>query len=64
MRTAAAAVRLACRPHADEAAGSVMITRWYRTGVFYSADVGLFQDSNDDGVGDFRGLIAADGETT
>jgi maltose alpha-D-glucosyltransferase/alpha-amylase len=58
MRTAAAAVRLACRPHADEAGGSVMITRWYRTGVFYSVDVGLFQDSNDDGVGDFRGLIA------
>ena len=34
------------------------ISRWYRTGVFYSVDVGLFQDSNDDGVGDFRGLIA------
>jgi maltose alpha-D-glucosyltransferase / alpha-amylase len=42
MRTAAAADRLACRPHADEAGGSVMITRWYRTGVFYSVDVGLF----------------------
>ena len=26
--------------------------------VFYSVDVGLFQDSNDDGVGDFQGLIA------
>jgi maltose alpha-D-glucosyltransferase / alpha-amylase len=35
-----------------------MVTRWYRTGVFYSVDVGLFQDSNDDGVGDFQGLIA------
>ena len=35
-----------------------MITRWYRTGVFYSVDVGLFQDSNADGVGDFQGLIA------
>ena len=35
-----------------------MITRWYRTGVFYSVDVGLFQHLNDDGVGDFRGLIA------
>ena len=34
-----------------------MLTRWYRTGVFYSLDVGLFQDSNDDGVGDFQGLI-------
>ena len=28
-----------------------MFTRWYRTGVIYSADVGLFQDGNDDGVG-------------
>jgi maltose alpha-D-glucosyltransferase / alpha-amylase len=34
-----------------------VLTRWYRTGVFYSLDVGLFQDSNDDGVGDFQGLI-------
>ena len=35
-----------------------MRTRWYRTGVFYSVDVGLFQDSDHDGTGDFRGLIA------
>ncbi|HEY2522328.1 MAG TPA: alpha-amylase family protein [Streptosporangiaceae bacterium] len=35
-----------------------MLTRWYRTGVFYSLDVGLFQDSDNDGIGDFRGLIA------
>ena len=35
-----------------------MRTRWYRTGVFYSLDVGLFQDSGNDGIGDFRGLIA------
>jgi maltose alpha-D-glucosyltransferase/alpha-amylase len=35
-----------------------VITRWYRTGCFYSLDVGLFQDSNGDGVGDFQGLIA------
>lgn len=34
-----------------------MLTRWYRTGSIYSVDVGLFQDSNDDGVGDFRGLM-------
>ncbi len=34
-----------------------MLTRWYRTGVFYSLDVGLFQDANDDGIGDFQGLI-------
>jgi maltose alpha-D-glucosyltransferase/alpha-amylase len=35
-----------------------MFTRWYRTGAIYSADVGLFQDSNHDGVGDFQGLLA------
>jgi maltose alpha-D-glucosyltransferase / alpha-amylase len=34
-----------------------MLTRWYRTGAIYSVDVGLFQDSNDDGIGDFQGLI-------
>jgi maltose alpha-D-glucosyltransferase / alpha-amylase len=34
-----------------------MLTRWYRSGSIYSVDVGLFQDSNDDGVGDFRGLM-------
>src|ERR1700757_767002 len=34
-----------------------MLTRWYRTGVIYSADVGLFQDGNDDGIGDFQGMI-------
>ena len=33
-----------------------MIERWYRSGAFYSLDVGLFQDANDDGVGDFLGL--------
>ncbi|HEY4462663.1 MAG TPA: alpha-amylase family protein [Streptosporangiaceae bacterium] len=35
-----------------------MLTRWYRTGCFYSLDVGLFQDANGDGVGDFPGLVA------
>jgi maltose alpha-D-glucosyltransferase/alpha-amylase len=35
-----------------------MLSRWYRTGAFYSVDVGLFQDSNDDGVGDFQGLMS------
>jgi maltose alpha-D-glucosyltransferase/alpha-amylase len=35
-----------------------MFTRWYRTGAIYSVDVGLFQDSNNDGVGDFQGLVA------
>jgi maltose alpha-D-glucosyltransferase / alpha-amylase len=34
-----------------------VLTRWYRNSVFYSLDVGLFQDSNDDGIGDLQGLI-------
>ncbi len=39
------------------AKGLSVVTRWYRTGVFYSVDVGQFQDSDDDGSGDFRGLV-------
>ncbi len=35
-----------------------MLSRWYRNGVIYSLDVGLFQDSDDDGVGDVQGLIS------
>ena len=35
-----------------------MLTRWYRTGAIYSVDVGLFQDSDDDGIGDFQGLMS------
>jgi maltose alpha-D-glucosyltransferase/alpha-amylase len=34
-----------------------VLTRWYRTGAIYSLDVGLFQDSDDDGIGDFKGLM-------
>ena len=34
-----------------------MSERWYTEGVIYCLDVETFQDSNDDGVGDFRGLI-------
>jgi maltose alpha-D-glucosyltransferase/alpha-amylase len=33
-----------------------MIERWYRNAVIYSVDVGLFQDSDADGVGDFAGM--------
>ncbi|WP_136685774.1 alpha-amylase family protein [Falsirhodobacter xinxiangensis] len=29
---------------------------WWKNAVFYCLDVETFQDSNDDGVGDFRGL--------
>lgn len=32
--------------------------RWYRNAVIYSVDVGSFQDSNDDGIGDFPGLMS------
>ena len=35
-----------------------MLTRWYRTGAIYSVDVGAFQDSSDDGIGDFQGLMS------
>jgi maltose alpha-D-glucosyltransferase/alpha-amylase len=35
-----------------------MHSRWYRTGAFYSVDVGLFLDGNNDGVGDFEGLAS------
>ncbi|MDV3220286.1 alpha-amylase family protein [Intrasporangium sp.] len=35
-----------------------MTARWYRSGVIYSVDVRLFQDSNGDGIGDFTGLTS------
>jgi maltose alpha-D-glucosyltransferase/alpha-amylase len=34
-----------------------MIDLWYKDAVFYEVDVKTFQDSNDDGYGDFPGLI-------
>jgi maltose alpha-D-glucosyltransferase/alpha-amylase len=33
-----------------------MIDLWYKDAVIYSLDVDAFQDSNGDGIGDFRGL--------
>ncbi|HVR95050.1 MAG TPA: alpha-amylase family protein [Thermoanaerobaculia bacterium] len=33
-----------------------MIDLWYKDAVLYSLDVDSFQDSNGDGIGDFRGL--------
>ncbi|HWN41204.1 MAG TPA: alpha-amylase family protein [Thermoanaerobaculia bacterium] len=33
-----------------------MIDLWYKDAVIYSLDVETFQDSNGDGIGDFRGL--------
>lgn len=30
---------------------------WYKDAIIYGIDVGLFQDGNGDGIGDFRGLI-------
>jgi maltose alpha-D-glucosyltransferase/alpha-amylase len=35
-----------------------MADRWYRNAVLYCLDVETFQDSDGDGVGDLRGLIA------
>ena len=35
-----------------------MTARWYRSGVIYSLDVRLFQDSDGDGIGDFCGLTS------
>ncbi|GAA3450612.1 alpha-amylase family protein [Dactylosporangium matsuzakiense] len=32
--------------------------RWYTESVIYCLDVETFQDSNDDGIGDFQGLIS------
>jgi maltose alpha-D-glucosyltransferase / alpha-amylase len=32
-------------------------TLWYKDAVFYELHVKAFQDSSQDGVGDFRGLI-------
>jgi maltose alpha-D-glucosyltransferase / alpha-amylase len=34
-----------------------MIDLWYKDAVFYELDVKTYQDSNDDGIGDFPGLI-------
>ncbi|ALA59266.1 putative Glycosyl hydrolase [Nitrospira moscoviensis] len=36
---------------------SLMTTTWYSNALFYAVDVPAFQDSNGDGIGDFRGLI-------
>jgi maltose alpha-D-glucosyltransferase / alpha-amylase len=34
-----------------------MVQRWYRNAAIYSVDVGLFQDSDADGIGDLPGLV-------
>src|SRR6266567_635063 len=36
-----------------------MVQRWYRTALIYSVDVGLFQDTDADGVGDLSGADQA-----
>ena len=30
---------------------------WYKNTIIYGVDVAVFQDSNDDGIGDFPGLL-------
>src|SRR5204862_3229688 len=56
-------VMRAARAHAQAGLGSPVtdaevdvLTRWYRTGVIYSVEVGLFPDGNDAAPGDFHGL--------
>lgn len=34
-----------------------MIDLWYTDAILYELDVKKFQDSNGDGIGDFRGLV-------
>ena len=31
---------------------------WYKNAVFYGVDVGIYQDSDGDGIGDFAGLAS------
>ena len=31
---------------------------WYKDAILYEIHVKAFQDSNDDGAGDFRGLLS------
>jgi maltose alpha-D-glucosyltransferase/alpha-amylase len=45
-------------PACRDRQAALVHSRWYRTGVIYSLDVGLFQDSNGDGKGDLQGLIS------
>ena len=35
-----------------------VVERWYRSGLIYSLDISLFQDSNGDGFGDLPGLTS------
>jgi maltose alpha-D-glucosyltransferase/alpha-amylase len=35
-----------------------MAERWYKEAVIYNLDIETFQDSDDDGIGDIRGLIS------
>ena len=37
-----------------------LIDLWYKNAIIYAIEVRPFADGNDDGVGDFRGLAAAD----
>lgn len=35
-----------------------MLDYWYKNAIFYNLDVETYQDSNDDGIGDFTGLTS------
>ncbi len=45
------------QPQAEAAAGVQEEAHWYKDAVIYQLHVKAFFDSNDDGLGDFRGLI-------
>ena len=48
---------------AERAEGAAQIDRsqadWYKDAIIYQLHVKAFHDANDDGIGDFAGLIAA-----
>jgi len=46
--------RIRTRPRRPARAGAAL---WYKDAIFYELRIGAFQDSDDDGIGDFRGLI-------
>ena len=50
----------ACGEHENIAGNANLLSgpEWYRHAVFYEVNVRSFQDSNHDGLGDFRGLTS------
>src|SRR6266478_225432 len=55
MATAELGTRKATAPQAERAVASAP---WFKDAVIYQVHVRAFQDSNNDGIGDFRGLTS------